>query len=123
MFADIEPAISDVIKVWKNILVDHDLVHFTRVTNRIDSALSGCIDGRNTDIYGVISGNRAVRETPLRGAGGRAQTSPGKAHDATLRAAGRDICPAFGRGFHEVGGTVIYNDARGRPGRIGQRVA
>ena len=49
-----------------------------------------------------------MREIPLRRAGGRTGTRPGETHNTALRAAYRNIIPAFVWRFIKIKGTVIY---------------
>ena len=72
------------------------------MTNRIDSPLGSGIDRRDADVYRINPSVRTLGEIPLRDAGGCGQSRFGKAHDAALRAPGRDITPTVGRALHKV---------------------
>lgn len=92
------------------------------MTNGINGALGRGIDGRDVDIHGIISVIRARREIPLCNAVGRGKSRFGRTHDAALRAPRGDIPPAFGRGLHKIGRTIIHKNAAGGPGRKGKLI-
>ena len=71
VFADVNPAITDVIKVRENFLIENHLVGLAGMTNGIKRAFSGGSDRRDANINRIKPIVRALWEIPLCNAGRR----------------------------------------------------
>lgn len=121
IFANVQPAIGDVVHVGKHGLVDHHLVRFARVTDRIDRALRGRASCWNPDVNSIQPHTGARREIPLGSACRRTRARPRIADRAALRASHGDVIPTLVRCFIETKRAIIYNRTGQSRGRIGKR--
>ena len=55
VFADIHPAIGDIVKIREDRLIDDHLIGLACVTDRINSAFRGGFDRRDADINRIKS--------------------------------------------------------------------
>lgn len=111
VFANVNPAVGDVIYVRKNFLVENDLIGFARVMNRINRTFSGGFDRRDMNIDRIQAIIHTLRQIPLRGASGRGGARLGVTHDAALRTARKDIQPAINGTLYKIHRAIIHYQA------------